>query len=148
MNYSTYLLDGDNVRSGLNSDLLFDNKGRTENIRRVSHVAKLFCDSGQIVISAFISPFKQDRDYARSLLEKNEFVEVFVECPIEECSKRDPKGLYKKAIAGKIKDFTGISSPYEKPINPEIVISTHANTIDENVEKILNFLLKKEIINE
>jgi adenylylsulfate kinase len=128
---STYLLDGDNVRHGLCGDLGFDDKDRVENIRRISEVSKLFVDSGSIIITAFISPFKADRAYCRSLLDADEFIEVFVDTPIEVCEQRDPKGLYKKARSGDIKHFTGIDSNYEAPTAPEI----HLNYIDESAEQ-------------
>ena len=142
----TYLLDGDNIRHGLNSDLSFDDKSRVENIRRVGEVAKLFVDSGIIVLTAFISPFKDDRQMVRDLVKNDEFIEIFVNTPLEVCESRDPKGLYKKARNNEIKDFTGIDSPYEKPNNPEITLS-YKNTIEENVQKIINYLMKKRYIN-
>lgn len=129
--HATYLLDGDNVRHGLCGDLGFDDKARVENIRRISEVSKLFVDAGLIVLTAFISPFKADRDYCRSLLPKGEFVEVFVDTPIEVCEKRDPKGLYQKARSGDIKHFTGIDSAYEAPETPEVCL----NYIDESPEQ-------------
>ncbi|WP_347550637.1 adenylyl-sulfate kinase [Pseudalkalibacillus hwajinpoensis] len=138
---TTYLLDGDNVRHGLNQDLGFNEQDRKENIRRIGEVAKLFVDSGTIVLSAFISPYRLDRDSVRKLLEDNEFIEVFVNCPIEECERRDPKDLYKKVREGEIKEFTGISAPYEAPVNPELVIKTDKDTIEECVDKITNYLL-------
>ena len=133
----TYLLDGDNVRQGLNKDLDFTNKARIENIRRVAEVGKLMLDAGLIVIVAFISPFKQERLMARNLLEKDEFYEVYVDTPIEICEKRDPKGLYKKARLGKIKNFTGIDSNYEIPEHPEMSLNTELFTPEELAEKIL-----------
>ena len=139
--YHTYLLDGDNVRMGLNKDLSFDEASRNENIRRIAELCKLFVDSGLIVLSAFISPFKKDRDMARALLDEGEFIEIFVDTPLEICEKRDVKGLYKKARNGEIKNFTGISSPYEKPLNAEIHIKYY--NFDENVELILRYLEKK-----
>ena len=139
--YHTYLLDGDNVRMGLNKDLSFDETSRNENIRRIAELCKLFVDSGLIVLSAFISPFKKDRDMARALLDEGEFIEIFVDTPLELCEKRDVKGLYKKARNGEIKNFTGISSPYEKPLNAEIHIKDY--DFDENVELILRYLEKK-----
>lgn len=139
--YHTYLLDGDNVRMGLNKDLSFDEASRNENIRRIAELCKLFVDSGLIVLSAFISPFKKDRDMARALLDEGEFIEIFVDTPLEICEKRDVKGLYKKARNGEIKNFTGISSPYEKPLNAEIHIKDY--DFDENVELILRYLEKK-----
>ncbi|APM41255.1 adenylyl-sulfate kinase [Clostridium kluyveri] len=135
----TYLLDGDNVRHGLNSNLGFTKEDRIENIRRIAEVCKLFVDSGIITISTFISPFKEDRDNVRKLLGKD-FVEVYVDCPIEVCESRDPKGIYKKARNGEIKDFTGVDSPYEVPDNPEIVVSTNLDTVQQCVNKILDFL--------
>jgi adenylylsulfate kinase len=133
----TYLLDGDNVRHGLNKNLGMSDEDRTENIRRVSEVAKLMVDAGLVVITAFISPFRADRDAARALFEDGEFVEVFADAPLEECEKRDPKGLYKKARAGEIKEFTGIDSPYEAPANAEVVINTADNDIGECVRQLI-----------
>ena len=137
----TYLLDGDNVRHGLCGDLGFSDKDRVENIRRISEVAKLFVDSGTIVLTAFISPFKADRDYCRSLLESSEFVEVFIDTPLEVCEQRDPKGLYKKARSGEIKDFTGIDSPYEVPEAPEIELNTENLTVEQAVDVIVKAIL-------
>ena len=133
----TYLLDGDNVRHGLNKNLGMSDEDRTENIRRVSEVAKLMVDAGLVVITAFISPFRADRDAARALFEDGEFVEVFADAPLEECEKRDPKGLYKKARAGEIKEFTGIDSPYEAPANAEVVINTAERDIGECVRQLI-----------
>ena len=138
LNYHTMLLDGDNVRFGLNKDLGFSDEDRVENIRRISEVAKLFIDSGMIVISAFISPFQSEREYAKSILEEGEFVEIFIDTPIEICQERDPKGLYKKALKGEIKNFTGIDSPYEIPKNPDIIIKT--SSIDDAVNTIVEYL--------
>jgi adenylylsulfate kinase len=142
-NKHTYLLDGDNVRHGLCGDLGFSDKDRVENIRRISEVAKLFVDAGLIVITAFISPFQRDRDYCRNLLDGNEFVEVFINTPIEECEKRDPKGLYQKARQGDIKDFTGISSPYEAPVSPEVVLEFTGQSAEESADQLFNLLLEK-----
>jgi adenylylsulfate kinase len=142
----TYLLDGDNVRHGLNGDLTFSDKDRVENIRRISELAKLFVDSGLIVITAFISPFKGERDYCRNLLQENEFVEVFVDTPLEECEKRDPKGLYQKARAGEITDFTGISSPYEAPESPEITLNFSGQSAQESAEQLFTQLQQKGLI--
>lgn len=139
---STYVLDGDNVRHGLNKDLGFSDEARKENIRRIGEVAKLFVDSGQLVFTAFISPFREDRDTVRALLEEGEFIEVFVECPIEKCEARDPKGLYKKARAGQIPEFTGISSPYEAPEKPELVLNTDQYSVDECVDQLVEYLKK------
>lgn len=138
--YQSYCLDGDNIRHGLNRDLTFRNEDRKENIRRIGEVAKLFVDSGQIVSTAFISPFREDRQLVRNMFEKDEFIEIYVKCPINICEERDPKGLYKKARLGEISDFTGISSPYERPNNPEIVIQTDRLSIDESVSIILSHL--------
>lgn len=145
-NNHTYLLDGDNVRHGLNSDLGFDNESRIENIRRVGEVAKLFVDSGQIVITAFISPFIADRTFVKELVDEDEFIEVFVDTPLDICEQRDPKGLYKKARAGDIKDFTGINSPYEKPIKPDIHINNDKISIEQACKQILEYLLKNNYI--
>ncbi|PLV56400.1 adenylyl-sulfate kinase [Thermotoga sp. SG1] len=141
-----YVLDGDNIRHGLNSDLGFSPEDRKENIRRISEVAKLFADAGIITITAFISPYKEDRKRARSLLAEGEFIEVYVKCPLEVLIKRDPKGLYKKALAGEIKEFTGISAPYEEPEDPEIILETDKETVEESVEKILNYLKERGVI--
>lgn len=143
---NVYVLDGDNIRHGINSDLDFSKDSRTENIRRVGEIAKLFMDSGCIIIISFISPFNEDRKIVRESVTKEQFVEVFVDCPLEVCEQRDPKGLYKKARDGKILDFTGIDSPYEKPLNPEISINTDQLTISESVEKINNYLEKNGLI--
>ncbi|GLR72017.1 adenylyl-sulfate kinase [Agaribacter marinus] len=137
----TYLLDGDNVRHGLCGDLGFDDKARVENIRRVSEVAKLFVDSGTIVITAFISPFKADREFCRSLLCDGEFIEVFVDTPIEVCEQRDPKGLYKKARQGDIKHFTGIDSVYETPDQPEIHLAySDSESAEQSAERLYKML--------
>jgi len=139
----TYVLDGDNIRHGLNSNLDFSESGRHENIRRIGEVSKLFVDAGIVVLTAFISPFKSDRAMVRSLVEADEFVEVFVDCPIEICEQRDVKGLYKKARAGEIPEFTGISSPFENPEHPEITIPTSACTIEDAAKLITNHVLKQ-----
>ncbi|SFD56259.1 adenylyl-sulfate kinase [Bacillus sp. UNCCL81] len=146
LNVQQYVLDGDNIRHGLNKDLGFTDFDRTENIRRIGEVAKLFVDNGQIVLTAFISPFIADRNIVRSLVEQNEFIEVYVECSVETCESRDPKGLYKKAKNGEIQNFTGISSPYEAPINPEITLNTDKQSVQECVETILQFLKSKNYI--
>jgi len=144
----TYVLDGDNIRHGLNSNLDFSPEDRTENIRRIGEVAKLFVDAGIIVLSAFISPYKKDRDRVRNILGENEFIEVFVDADINTCESRDPKGLYQKARAGEINDFTGISSPYERPVNPEIIIDNGKNSdLNKNVQLLISYLENKEIIN-
>ncbi len=138
----TYLLDGDNIRHGLNKDLSFSEIDRIENIRRIGEVSKLFVDSGLIVLTAFISPFKSDRQIAKSLVEYDEFIEVFIDSPLDVCESRDPKGLYKKARDGAIKNFTGISSPYELPEEPQIHIKTNEYAISECADIILNYLIK------
>lgn len=142
----TYVLDGDNIRHGLNKNLGFSKEDRKENIRRVGEVARLFVDAGIITLAAFISPFREDREAVRNLLNDGEFIEIYVKCPIEVCMKRDPKNLYKKAMAGEIKDFTGISQPYEEPSNPEIIIETDRLSIGESVNKILDYLTSRKII--
>jgi len=141
----TYILDGDNIRHGLNSDLGFSEEHRTENIRRIGEVSKLFVDAGLITITSFISPYKRDRDKVRSLVGKD-FIEIFVKCNLKECEKRDPKGLYKKARSGEIKDFTGVSHPYEEPDNPEIVIETDKMNVKGSVKLIYNYLKEKKVI--
>ncbi len=143
----TYLLDGDNIRIGLNRGLSFSDEDRVENIRRIGEVAKLFVDSGTIVLSAFISPFIADREQVKKLVEKNEFIEIFIDSPLDICERRDPKGLYKKARKGEIPNFTGISSPYEAPKNPEIHIENNNISIEEAAEKVINYLKKKGYIN-
>ncbi len=142
----TYVLDGDNVRHSLNKNLGFSPEDREENIRRIGEVAKLFTDAGVIAMTAFISPYRADRDKARALLDEGRFVEVFVECPLEICEERDTKGLYKKARAGKIKEFTGISALYEAPINPEIVVNTGNQTLAESTEHVVAFLENRGLI--
>ncbi|MCM3585917.1 adenylyl-sulfate kinase [Mesobacillus maritimus] len=141
-----YVLDGDNIRHGLNKDLGFSEQDRTENIRRIGEVAKLFVDSGKVVTTAFISPFRSDRDQVRELFEAGEFIEVFVDCPLEECERRDPKQLYVKARRGEIKDFTGIDSPYEAPDKPEITIHSDQLSVEEAVEQVLTYLRDENII--
>ena len=137
-----FILDGDNIRHGLNKDLGFSPEDREENIRRIGEVAKLFADAGIIVITSFISPYRKDRDINRELLPKGEFVEVYVEAPLDICEKRDPKGLYKKARAGIIPEFTGISAPYEAPLKAELVINTDELSVEESAQKILEYLTK------
>ncbi|HEB7717254.1 TPA: adenylyl-sulfate kinase [Campylobacter coli] len=140
--FHTYLLDGDNVRHGLNGDLGFDEASRVENIRRIGELCKLFMDAGVIALCAFISPFEKDRKLVKDLLEEDEYIEIFVDTSLEVCEKRDPKGLYKKARQGEIKNFTGIDSPYERPKNPHIHITKE--DLDENVDIILEILKKRE----
>jgi adenylylsulfate kinase len=142
----TYLLDGDNVRHGLCGDLTFSDKDRVENIRRIGEVSKLFVDAGIIVLTAFISPFRTERDFCRRLLADGEFVEIFVDTPIEECEKRDPKGLYQKARQGDIKDFTGIDSPYEAPENAEITLAFSGQTAEQSAEQLFDLLKQKGIV--
>ena len=142
----TYLLDGDNIRTGLNAGLGFSEEDRKENIRRIGEVAKLMADAGLIVITAFISPFRADRDQVRALFPQGEFWELYVSCSLEVCMQRDPKGLYSKAVAGQIKDFTGITSPYEEPLSPELVVHTDENSVDECVDQIITKLMEKKII--
>jgi len=145
-NIRSYVLDGDNIRHGLNCDLSFGMEERKENIRRIGEVAKLFVDSGLIISSAFISPFLEDRELVRNMFNPGEYIEIFLNCPINVCEDRDPKGLYKKARIGEITDFTGISSPYEVPINPEIVIESDIVTLDQSVVKIFDYLKGKKIL--
>lgn len=140
LNRQVYVLDGDNIRQGLNSDLGFGDEARKENIRRIGEVAKLFIDSGQYVLTAFISPFREDRQTVRDLIGEGEFIEVYVKCSIEACEERDPKGLYKKARKKEIPSFTGISSPYEEPLNPEIVLNSEKYSVEECVEQLLKEL--------
>jgi len=142
----TYLLDGDNVRHGLCGDLTFSDKDRVENIRRIGEVSKLFVDAGTIVLTAFISPFKTERDFCRNLLAEGEFVEIFVDTPMEECEKRDPKGLYQKARQGDIKNFTGIDSPYEAPENAEITLAFSGQTAEQSAEQLFDLLKQKGIV--
>jgi adenylylsulfate kinase len=141
----TYVLDGDNIRSGLNSDLGFSPGCRKENIRRISEVANLFADAGILVITAFISPYREDRQLAKDI-SKHAFFEVHVDCNLEVCEQRDPKGLYKKVRAGVIKNFTGIDAPYEKPQNPDVVIKTDSSDVGLCVEQIINCLQDKKIL--
>ncbi len=141
-----FILDGDNIRHGLNKDLGFSPEDREENIRRIGEVAKLFTDAGMIAITSFISPYRKDRDANRNLLPEGEFIEVYVKAPLDICEERDPKGLYKKARAGVIPEFTGISAPYEEPIDPEIVIDTDKLTVEESANKIIEYLKDKKII--
>ena len=141
----TYLLDGDNVRHGLNKDLGFNDTDRVENIRRIGEVSNLFADAGMIVLSAFISPFRDDREIVRTLAQEGEFIEVFIDAPLEVCEQRDPKGLYVKARKGEIPHFTGISSPYEVPEKPEIHIKGEPS-IEESADIIVNYLHDKNYI--
>ncbi|EGQ9111212.1 MULTISPECIES: adenylyl-sulfate kinase [Vibrio] len=142
----SYLLDGDNVRHGLNKDLGFSDLDRIENIRRIGEVAKLFVDAGNIVLTAFISPFISDRKQVRQLMQQGEFLEVFVDTPLAICEQRDPKGLYKKARAGEIKHFTGIDSEYQAPISPEIHIKTAELSVEACADQVIQALTEKEYI--
>jgi adenylylsulfate kinase len=142
----TYTFDGDNVRHGLCCDLGFNEEDRVENIRRIGEMVKLFVDAGIIAITAFISPYQRDREKIRSLLEKDRFIEIFVDCPIEECEKRDKKGIYTKARSGEIKNFTGISAPYERPKSPELVIQSDREESLEAAKRIFELLKIKGII--
>ena len=142
MGKHTYLLDGDNIRQGLNKNLGFSAEDRTENIRRIGEVAKLFSDAGLITSTAFISPYRADRDIVRELLADGEFVEVYVQASLETCESRDPKGLYKKARAGEIKGFTGIDAPYEAPENAELILDSDAKGIDDLADEVIAYLEK------
>lgn len=144
----TYVLDGDNVRHGLNNNLGFSPEDRTENIRRIGEVSKLFVDAGVMTLTAFISPYREDRSMVREMVDDGEFLEIYVKCSLEECEKRDPKGLYKKARNGEIKGFTGIDAPYEAPVGPELVVETDKETLRESVAAVLNFLQEKGYIQE
>jgi len=146
MNKHTYLLDGDNVRQGLNKGLGFSEADRIENIRRVGEVANLFCDSGLIVVTAFISPFDKDRKMVREMAMAGQFVEVYIDAPLDVCEQRDPKGLYKKARAGEIKDFTGIDSPYDVPVNPELHVVNDGISIEEAAKQVVDYLINHAYI--
>ena len=143
-----YVLDGDNIRHGLNSDLGFAPEDRVENIRRIGEVARLFADAGALVVSAFISPYRKDRDRIRGLMGEGEFVEVFVDTPLEVCEARDPKGLYKKARAGEISNFTGLDAPYEAPESPEVHLRTADISIDEAATQVIRYLEHQNILGE
>lgn len=142
----SYLLDGDNVRHGLNKDLGFSDADRVENIRRIGEVAKLFVDSGSIVLTAFISPFRADRAQAKDMLSSGQFLEVYIDTPLEVCEQRDPKGLYKKARLGEIKNFTGIDSTYESPLQPDIHVETAHYTVEECAQRIIEQLKQRQYI--
>ena len=148
MGLQTYILDGDNVRIGLNKDLGFSPEDRTENIRRITEVAKLFADSGSIILTAFISPYREDRDKARDIISNEDFIEVFVSADLSVCESRDPKGLYKKARAGEIKGFTGIDAPYEVPLNPELIVETDKNDIEACAQIVVDYLVEEGIISK
>ena len=143
----TYTLDGDNIRNGINKDLNFSPKDRTENIRRIAETGNLMIDAGLVVLAAFVSPYKKDRDNIRSIVKDVNFVEIFINTSLEECERRDVKGLYKKARAGEIKNMTGISAPYEAPENPDVEINTELESIDEAVRKIIDHITPKLKLN-
>ncbi|PIB37125.1 adenylyl-sulfate kinase [Reichenbachiella sp. 5M10] len=145
---NTYILDGDNIRSGLNKDLDFSDESRKENIRRIAEVSKLFVDAGTVVLTAFITPFAEEREKVKQLVGSDNYLEIFVDCPLEECEKRDVKGLYAKARRGEIKNFTGIDSPFEKPTNADIVVESHKVSIAEGVEAIYKIVKEKINIHE
>ena len=147
LNCRTFVLDGDNVRHGLSSNLTFSDDDRKENIRRIGEAAKLTMEAGIIVMTAFISPFKKDRNLVRQLLPQGDFLEIYCNASLEACESRDVKGLYKRARAGEIKNYTGIDSPYEAPDNPELVIDTEKESLEDSVVKVIDFLKSKEIIN-
>jgi len=146
MGCHSYVLDGDNVRHGLCGNLGFSEDDRKENIRRIGEAAKLFVDAGTIALTAFISPFRADRDRVRAMLPEGEFIEIYCQCSLEVCEQRDVKGLYAKARAGLIKNYTGISSPYEEPLNPEIAVPTDRENLDESVQHVLGYLREKGLI--
>lgn len=138
----TYLMDGDNIRTGLNKGLGFSEEDRAENLRRIAEVAKLFVDAGVMVLCAFVSPLKSDRDLVKSIIGEDDFVEIFINTSLEECEKRDVKGLYEKARKGEIKNFTGISAPYEAPENPDILVNTENTSVEDNVAFVFNEIQK------
>ena len=144
--HQAYILDGDNIRHGLNKNLGFSPEDRTENIRRIGEVAKLFTEANIITIAAFVSPYREDRDNVRKLLNHGEFVEIYVKCSLDVCETRDTKGLYKKARAGEVKDFTGISAPYEEPLNPELSIDSAKLSVEESTRTILDYLEAKRFV--
>ncbi|NAM82152.1 adenylyl-sulfate kinase, partial [Staphylococcus epidermidis] len=141
----SYRLDGDNIRHGLNNNLGFSPEDRKENIRRIGEVSKLLSDAGLITLTAFISPYREDRDHVREILEDGEFIEVYTKASVAACEERDPKQLYKKARAGEIKNFTGIDAPYEAPENPEIIVDTEENSVEEAVEQIIQYLEDQKV---
>lgn len=140
---STYILDGDNLRKGLNQDLGFSSEDRKENIRRVGDVSKLFVEAGIVVLATFISPYASDRENIRNKVGQDEFIEIYVKCSLDDCEKRDPKGLYKKARTGEITNFTGVSAPYEEPEHPEIIIETNRFSVEECALQVIDFLENK-----
>jgi adenylylsulfate kinase len=146
MGCCTFVFDGDNVRHGLCGDLGFSREDRTENIRRIGEMAKLFVEAGLIAVTAFISPFRSERERVRSLVGDGNFVEVYCKCPIEICEKRDVKGHYRRARAGEIKEFTGVSSPYEEPENPDLILDTSCNTVEECVRAVVGLLIERAVV--
>ncbi len=146
MGTRTYVLDGDNIRHGLCKDMGFSDADRKENIRRIGEVSKLFVDAGTVALTAFISPFREDRDAVRELVPEGDFIEIYCKCSLDVCEERDPKGLYKKARAGEIPEFTGISSPYEEPLKPEITVETDKQSLGESVEQVINGLRERGIV--
>lgn len=142
----TYVLDGDNIRQGINADLDFTSEGRSENLRRIAEIAKLFVDSGTITLAAFVSPLEKDREKIAKIIGNQDFIEIFVNATLEECETRDVKGLYKKARAGEIPNFTGISAPYEPPKNPDIEVFSGKESLDESVNKIMNGIVEKLVL--
>jgi adenylylsulfate kinase len=142
----TYVFDGDNVRHGINSNLGFSREDRRENLRRIAELSKLFVDAGMIVLAAFISPYKEDREYMKQRFDGDNFLEIYVKCSIEECERRDPKGQYKKARAGIIKEYTGISAPYEEPENPDLILDTENIDIETSVKKVLELFDKEKFL--
>lgn len=148
MGCHTYVFDGDNVRHGLCADLGFSTQDRRENIRRIGEMAKLFLDAGLVALTAFISPFTRDRESVRKLVGAGDFVEIFCRCPLEVCEQRDVKGMYKRARAGEIREFTGISSPYESPATPELIVDTDKSTPEECAEQVIQLLIQKGVVRQ
>jgi len=146
MGVRTYTFDGDNVRHGLCSDLGFSPEDRAENLRRIAEMIKLFLDAGIVVLAAFVSPFRKDREKIRRIISEKDFIEIYCKCPVEVCMKRDPKGMYERALRGEIKEYTGISSPYEEPENPDLILETHLLSIEECVERVLKLINNKIFI--
>jgi adenylylsulfate kinase len=144
--FKTFTLDGDNIRSGINKNLGFTPEDRTENLRRIAEVAKLFVNAGNITLAAFISPMRKDRAMVEEIIGEEYFFEIFIDTPLDICEKRDPKGLYKKARAGEIKDFTGIDAPYEPPLNPDLHLKTLENTLESCVKKVITFVEQKSVL--
>jgi len=147
MHVHSYVLDGDNIRHGLNKDLGLVPEDRKENIRRIGEVSKLFINAGLLAIAAFIAPYREDRRLVRELMGRGRFIEVYVKCSLSECKRRDPKGFYKKAINGEIREFTGISAPYEEPQAPEIILETDTMSLEQCIERILKYLYDNQYIN-